>query len=187
DIGGLRAVLDTLPGVRKLEADYSKSRFEHELVSKKDYISEPKTDGYRSIHLVFKYKNRLAPDYDGLRLELQLRSKLQHAWATAVETMGTFLGQALKSRQGEAQWLKFFEVTGSAFAFLEDSPLVPGYEKLNQQDTFQLVAEADEELKVLEKLRGFTLAVDTIAQGKAGSYRGVRFRAKKGEHFSLFS
>ena len=52
---------------------------------------------------VLRYKNKLVPHHDDLRIEMQIRTKLQHIWATAVETMGTFLGQALKSRQGDQQ------------------------------------------------------------------------------------
>jgi hypothetical protein len=38
--------------------------------------------------------------YNDLKIEMQLRSQYQHAWATAVETVGTFIGQALKSSIG---------------------------------------------------------------------------------------
>jgi hypothetical protein len=68
----------------------------------------------------------MASTYNGLRIEMQLRSRLQHAWATAVETVGTFLRQALKSSQGEGAWLKFFALMGSALARREHTPLVPG-------------------------------------------------------------
>jgi putative GTP pyrophosphokinase len=171
DIGGLRAVVSSVAKVRELRETYRSTRFKHELVSEKDYIAVPKTDGYRSVHLVFRYCNDRAPEYNGLSLELQIRTKLQHAWATAVETMGTFLGQALKSRQGESTWLKFFEITGSAFAYLERSPLVPGYEHLTRQETYARVAEAERELGVLQKLRGFSIAVDAITKVKGrGNY-----------------
>lgn len=83
-------------------------------------------DGYRRIHLIYRYHNDKVPHYNGLQLELQLRTRLQHAWATAVETMGTFLGLALKSGQGEDQWRSFFEVAGAGIALLENSPAVPG-------------------------------------------------------------
>lgn len=174
DIGGLRAVVSNLSSVRALVKAYESSRFEHEIVRRNDYIAEPKGDGYRSVHIVYRYKNPGAPAYDGLHVELQIRTRLQHAWATAVETMGTFLGQALKSQQGEQKWLKFFSVAGAAFAHLEKSPLVPGYESLNQADTFARVAEADAELHVLEKLRGFSVAVDAITtERRPGSYHLV--------------
>ncbi len=45
-----------------------------------------------------------------LLIELQLRTRLQHEWATAVETMGTFLQSSLKSSQGPEEWLDFFSL-----------------------------------------------------------------------------
>lgn len=162
DIGGLRAILGTMRKVRQLEKLYRASKLQHELVSSKDYIAEPKADGYRGIHLIYRYRNPKAPFYDGLLLELQLRTRLQHAWATAVETMGTFLGQALKSGQGENQWRSFFAVSGSAIAHLERSPPVPGYEALSRFETFQQVAHSEAQLRVLEKLRGFSVAAEKI-------------------------
>lgn len=130
DIGGVRAILNSIDDVYRLADSYknksSKSRFAHELVNEYDYIQQPRSeDGYRSLHLIYRYKNVQYPGYDGLRLELQMRTKLQHTWATAVETMGTFLGQALKSRQGSREWIDFFAITSSAFAHLEKCPPSP--------------------------------------------------------------
>jgi ppGpp synthetase/RelA/SpoT-type nucleotidyltranferase len=136
DIGGLRAVVADLKKVKILRENYKSSRFEHELVGEKDYIQNPKTSGYRGIHLVYKYKNKSVDSYDGLHIELQFRTKLQHSWATAVETMGTFLNQALKSSEGPEEWLKFFSLTASAFAHLEESNAVPEYEDLSKEETF---------------------------------------------------
>jgi putative GTP pyrophosphokinase len=176
DIGGLRAIVDSIASVRKLEQKYRAPTpsFRHKLVSWKDYIANPKADGYRSVHLVYRYQNPQTPAYDGLLLELQLRSRLQHAWATAVETMGTFLGQALKSGYGDDKWRKFFEVSGAALALLEKSPPVPGYGGLNHAQTYAAVAKAESELRVLEKLSGFTIAADKIHKEKGqGSYHLV--------------
>ena len=143
---------------------YTNKRFNHELVYIDDYIEKPKADGYRSIHVVFRYKNSNAKMYEGLFVELQIRSRLQHAWATAVETMGTFLGQALKSREGEQRWLDFFAVAGSAFAYREKTALVPGYESLSMVDTNRAVVQAENELKVLDKLQGFAVAGEAISK-----------------------
>jgi hypothetical protein len=85
--------------------------------------------------------------------------------------MGTFLGQALKSGQGEGQWRSFFEVTGSAIAHLENSPPVPGYEVLSKNETFKRVADGEAQLRVLEKLRGFSVAAEKITTEKGqGSF-----------------
>ena len=101
DIGGLRAIVRSVAVVKTLELAYKNSRFKHTPGSSKNYLDSPKPDGYRGVHLIYRYQNPIATEYNGLSLELQLRTHLQHAWATAVETMGTFLGQALKSGQGE--------------------------------------------------------------------------------------
>lgn len=174
DIAGLRAVVGSIARVRKLDAAYRESTFKHELASSKDYISQPKSDGYRSIHLVYRYSNDHAPDYNGLLLELQLRTKLQHAWATGVETMSTFLGQALKSGQGERPWRRFFEIASAAFTFVEETAPVPGYEGLNRKEVLTSLSSAEAELHVLSKLQGFSIAANHITAEKgAGSYHLV--------------
>jgi len=94
DIGGVRAVVNSIKEVRALQSEYQDTkRFTHKLARENDYILDPKTDGYRGVHLVYKYnntlaRNGLAAQYKGLAIELQIRTKLQHTWATAVETMG---------------------------------------------------------------------------------------------------
>lgn len=174
DIGGLRAVVSSMSRVRKIEDEYRHASFKHRLVGSKDYINEPKLDGYRSIHLVYKYKNSRAPAYDGLCIELQIRTKLQHAWATAVETMGTFLGQALKSGQGDADWRQFFEKASAAIAVLERTAPVPGFESLSNKEIFQQVAESEADLRVLQKLQGFAIAADRITKESGqGAYHLV--------------
>jgi ppGpp synthetase/RelA/SpoT-type nucleotidyltranferase len=115
DIGGCRAVLASVSHVERLHKVYSLATAKNprrggEFVRQYDYISNPKPDGYRSVHLVYKFhsESRALRVYNGLRIELQLRSRLQHAWATAVETVDFFTGQALKSNIGDAEWKRFF-------------------------------------------------------------------------------
>lgn len=171
DIGGLRAVLSSISKVRQLEESYRNSRFKHKLVSVKDYINQPKSSGYRSIHLIYKYHNPRNSDYDGLLLELQLRTKLQHAWATAVETMGTFLNQALKASEGSDEWLEFFSLVGSAFAYLENTSPVQGYEHLTKEETYREVLRKSEILGIRDRLDAFTIAANQIHKEKgSGSY-----------------
>jgi putative GTP pyrophosphokinase len=174
DIGGLRAIVSNLDKVQQLSKNYKKSRFEHELVSEKDYIENPKDTGYRGIHLVYKYKNKTVNLYDGLHIELQIRTRLQHSWATAVETMGTFLDHALKSSEGPEEWLNFFALTGSAFAHYEGCNPVPGYENLSPHDTYKkMIAEA-KKLNVIDKLQAFSIAAHSISNDrKSGSYHIV--------------
>ncbi|HEY4487559.1 MAG TPA: RelA/SpoT domain-containing protein, partial [Candidatus Paceibacterota bacterium] len=136
DIGGVRAVVPSEKDVRKLVAEYKSSKFKHRLIREKDYISNPRReDGYRSYHLIYEYNNPKAPEYKGLALELQLRTKLQHSWATAVETVGFILNQALKSRHGDKEWLEFFATVSAAFAREEGTEPVPEFEKMSVEKT----------------------------------------------------
>lgn len=170
DIAGIRAILDSVDQVRELADQYRNSRrLEHELSRQDDYVANPRdADGYRSIHLIYKYRNVRAPDYDGLRLELQLRTKLQHTWATAVETMGTLLGQALKSRQGDQDWLDFFALVSSAFAHIEKTPRIPRFANLKKTPTFAEVALAEARINALDIMGGVSSAVSTISKRQSG-------------------
>jgi hypothetical protein len=132
DIGGCRAVLRNVKDVDHLVGLYKQSksknpRGRNELLREDDYIAAPKEDGYRGVHLIYRYYSESKQHhwYNDLKIEIQLRSRLQHIWATAVETVGTFTNQALKSDQGDKDWLRFFALMGSALALKERRPLVP--------------------------------------------------------------
>src|SRR5262249_6818660 len=136
DIGGLRAILTSVRRARSLEQKYRESAFEHELTNSKNYIDEPKEDGDRGIHLIYRYMNSRTPAYNGLSLELQIRTQRQHAWATAVETMGTFLGQALKAGQGDQEWREFFRKASASLALVEGTAPIPGFEGRSSAEVF---------------------------------------------------
>jgi len=171
DIGGLRAVVGSVKKVDELYKNYKETRFQHKLVNEKDYIKFPKKSGYRGIHLIYRNRNINAPEYDDLLIELQLRTQKQHAWATAVETMGIFLNRALKSSEGPDDWLRFFALTGSAFAHLENNNPVPGFEELSRKETYKAVAEKSNELNVQERLKTLGLAITHIfLNPKRGTY-----------------
>lgn len=186
DIGGLRAVVNTSKNVRELRTTYDKSLssrlFKHELVDEDDYISYPKDSGYRSLHLIYRYHNDKVTDYNGLLIELQVRTQLQHTWATAVETMGTFLDHALKSSEGPEEWLNFFSLSGSAFARLENAKPVPGYETLSKVETFERVEANAIKLDVRQRLNAFSVAANAISKNKQrGSYHLIVLNAEKKE------
>jgi len=162
DIGGLRAVVTTLNQLKRLHKNYKETNFTHSLVAEFDYVQNPKPSGYRSIHFVYKYKLRNPSPYDGLLIELQARTKLQHAWATAVETVGTFLEHSLKSSEGPEAWLNYFSLVSSAFAHLEGTPLVPGYEHLGKIETYKAASSESARIGIRDMLIGYSSAVNAI-------------------------
>lgn len=162
DIGGLRAIVPSIKDVYRLLKAYEQTKFQHQLKNSKDYIYQPKPSGYRSLHLVYQYRNVNAPEYNGLMVELQFRTRLQHTWATAVETVGTFINHSLKSSQGPDEWLKFFELVGNAFAHLEGTNSVPGYESMSKKETYAKVKYEANRLNILETLNAFRLTVKNV-------------------------
>lgn len=122
DIGGCRAVVNDVDDIEKLSQSLKESRMKHVLKREFDYIKNPKASGYRGIHLIYRYNSDRNEIYNKMQIEIQIRSVIQHAWATAVETVGTFLKSSLKASQGPDDWLDFFGFASSAFSRLEGTP-----------------------------------------------------------------
>lgn len=87
DIGGCRVVIEpnSLEVLYKF-ADYVASRNRECKVI--DYVSQPRSSGYRGIHLEIMRH--------GLPIEVQLRTPLMHSWAETVEAFSDVLGQNYK-------------------------------------------------------------------------------------------
>lgn len=152
DVGGCRSVLSNLQKLNELIELYEKSRgLKHKLSNKKDYIKNPKPDGYRSFHFVYKYYSDKSKVYDGLLIEIQVRTNLQHYWATAVETVDHFTRQAIKSNEGEKEWMDFFRLVSSAFANMENTPTIPNTPTDKDELRKQVQALA-KQLKVVKKM-----------------------------------
>lgn len=171
DLGGCRAIFREVASVSHARDYYlEESSIKHKLASIDDYIEEPKGSGYRGVHLVYRYisdKNKTA--YNGLKIEMQLRSQFQHAWATAVETVGMFSGQALKSSLGDEQWKRFFSLMGSAIALRERSPLVPETPKV-AKDLREEIKHYANTLKVAERLTGYMTAMHNISSAAQDAF-----------------
>ncbi len=161
DVAGCRAVMSNVALARKLYKEgYTQGDLKHKKINEKDYISYPKEDGYRSIHLIYRYKSnkRGKKDYNGLLIEIQIRSKLQHLWATAIETVDFFTRQAIKSNEGQKEWMDFFRLVSSAFAIIEKTPLVPNT-PLNKKELYSQIKKKEKELEVIKIMEGWEQAV----------------------------
>jgi len=168
DIGGCRVVVRDLEALRALEQEYSRGTG-HSKKSSKDYISTPKPSGYRGIHLIYAFKGRDASEHDGLKVEIQLRTKLQHIWATAVEAAGTFTNQALKSSQGSADWRRFFALVSSWFAHIEGTPQAPGL-PIDLSELRQEIVDLASTLHVVGVLNAYSSTLQGLAHLRRGKY-----------------
>jgi len=176
DIGGCRAVLKTMELSTKLiDKYYLKGELKHKRVRIKDYVKTPKEDGYRSVHLIYRYfsdKNKDA--YNGLLIEVQIRSKIQHLWATAIETVDFFTRQAIKSNQGQKEWLDFFKLVSSAFAMVENCPAVPNTLQ-NEKELFLEIKRIEKELNVIKSLEHWTKIIKVIQEKKVKQSKHAEF------------
>jgi len=180
DIAGLRAIVKNVSQVRALERDYKNSIFKHILKDNKDYIQVPAQSGYRGVHLVYQYVNANNIESNGLRIELQIRTKIQHIWAAAVETMGTFLEYSLKSSQGPTNWLEYFALVSAGFSILEGCPIPERFESLNPKKIFKKIVEDSLILNIDEKLSAFTVAAERIFQtGVNSKYNLIALNIEK--------
>ena len=129
DIGGCRAIMRSMHGLRRLVHEYESRPLAHQFKNGKDYVESPKSDGYRGIHRIYYFAQttEASRPYAEARLqvELQFRTRLQHVWATAVEVAGIFRREALKANQGDPDWKRFFALVATQFAREEKCPLVP--------------------------------------------------------------
>lgn len=164
DISGCRSIVSTVRDVEQLAIRISNSRTKHILHKTDNYIDHPKDSGYRGIHLIYKY-NGDKTEYQDYFVEIQLRSKIQHAWATALEIVDTFTKQALKSSRGNQDWLNFFIYAAAQFAKLERRPIgaIP-----EGADSHSELMRLEKKLNVVARLNAFAVSADHIMQKQDG-------------------
>lgn len=167
DLGGCRAILSSVDKIGDLRHIYQQSRDRHELATEKDYIATPQESGYRGVHLIYRYNSDRSQDYNGHRIEIQMRTKIQHAWATAVEVAGIYVRTPLKSSIGPEQWLQFFRYSSSAFSIMESSPRL--HSRTSESNVIARLKEKDQAIDARRKLRSFTGAHESISKRRRKS------------------
>ena len=81
DVAGVRVVCSFLEDVYLL-ADAFLNQDDITLIEKKDYIANPKPNGYRSLHLIVSVPIFLANEKRMMRVEIQLRTIAMDFWAS---------------------------------------------------------------------------------------------------------
>ncbi|WP_278673060.1 RelA/SpoT domain-containing protein [Alistipes indistinctus] len=115
DIGGLRVIVDQNSDVDKLiEYITSKLKQQTSIVVKRivDYREKGRDDsGYRAAHIVM--------ERDGVFLELQIRSRIQHYWAELIERTSVIYGYVIKELEGDRRVINYFKDLSNLFYLIE--------------------------------------------------------------------
>ncbi len=81
DIGGIRVICPFIEDIYTV-ADMLMRQDDLTLIEKKDYIANPKPNGYRSLHLILEVPIFLAERTQPVRIELQIRTIAMDFWAS---------------------------------------------------------------------------------------------------------
>jgi len=170
DMGGCRAVVDTIESVAKLTEQFREISPKLDDPREYNYITHPKPDGYRSVHFVVKYrpKSKAYQRLPSRRIEIQIRSALQHKWATALETIDLFTEQTLKTGGGQYSWKRFFILTSSLFAMKENCPVVPGSID-SDEALLQEIRGLWKGIRIREQFDGWITAARTLIPQEHGT------------------
>lgn len=122
DLGGCRLIFPSLAKLNEFRSYFEKtSRARHVLShdpTKYDYIASPKQTGYRGVHYVYNYvsSSSVRSELSGLKIEVQLRTAVQHAWATAVEIADLVSDTRTKFEDGSGLYGQFFRLSSELLA-----------------------------------------------------------------------
>ena len=160
DLGGCRVIVDTIDQVYESVNNYKNSRIRHILKKQNDYIKDPKNSGYRSYHMIYQFQSDKSEIYNkNILIEIQFRTKLQHIWATALETMSIYTKSQLKASIGDQDILRFFVLVSSIFAKIENMPICPDTQD-NQELLIKEIREIDRKIKIISKLSALSVIIN---------------------------
>lgn len=159
DIAGLRVVFNDLTDLNKMRNVFEQNIKNYKYIRTNDYIDEPKPSGYRSIHFIYHLRSD-DPIYDNLKFELQIRTKLQHTWATALETVDIHTKGTLKSGYGSEDWKNFFKLVSALFSYKEGTKLLEEYRHLSVADVMKQYYIHNKEKQTLALIKAFKKTVE---------------------------
>lgn len=157
DVAGCRPIFRRLQDLYSFREVFHRARFNHRRrndLDKYDYVQEPKPTGYRGVHDVYEYdvNSEVGKGLAGLYVEIQYRTLVQHAWATAVEVIGFVTESQPKFQQGDLRYERAMALASEILARAHENSKGPFPDLADRELVKQFLA-LDRELRLLQMLR----------------------------------
>ena len=165
DIGGCRAIFPNIDSLnqakqRLLETIEREARVRIKDID--DYITEPKPNdcGYRSLHIIYQYNHSSGKNFN---IEAQLRTRLQHLWATTVEIIDILEQTKIKTHSHspdsdktvlQVKWEELLFIMSQYIADAERAIILSSCEK---KAMAQRLSEINNSINAVTKLQTFQI------------------------------
>jgi putative GTP pyrophosphokinase len=162
DVAGCRLIFKDIAELVEFRAIFHRARFKHKRrndLDKYDYIKKPKQTGYRGVHDVYEYdvNSEVGKQLAGLNVEIQYRTLVQHAWATAVEVIGFITESQPKFQKGDRRYEHAMALASEILARAQESLMGP-FPDMADRDLVASFLKLDKDLGLLRTLRGLSAA-----------------------------
>lgn len=152
DIAGVRVIVRDMDQFVEIEGQIQKWPGLNRI---KNYIDSPKPDGYRGKHFIFKKGSSF--------VEVQLRTQIQHIWATSIETVDVFRGSSMKTGGDQTYWREFFRQASSTLALVEGTKPLEDFSGKNLNEMCHMLKNAAEEHSILRSLETIDISSQVYA------------------------
>ena len=168
DIAGCRLIFNNISELRAFRRQFHEAKFNHKRKNdndKYDYIKNPKKSGYRGIHDVYEYdvNSESGKDLKGLYVEIQYRTKIQHAWATAVEVVGYLTISQPKFQTGDTRYHEAMALASEILSRAHEGLKGP-LPELGDLDVVSRFNTLDADLNILMTLKGLNAADASVGK-----------------------
>ncbi|MDO9553385.1 RelA/SpoT domain-containing protein [Rhodonellum sp.] len=165
DVAGCRLIFSNTEDMYRFREKLHAARFSHRRkndVDKYDYIKNPKRTGYRGIHDVYSYnvKSEVGKGLQGLLIEVQYRTLIQHAWATAVEIIGIITENQPKFERGDKRYERAMVLASEILSRTFENSTGPCPE-LNNKELVSEFISIDSEIHLIRTLKSLNAAPNT--------------------------
>lgn len=170
DIAGCRLIFKNIKDLNEFRETFHKARFNHKRKNDPDkynYINQPKNTGYRGIHDIYEYdvNSDVGKDLAGLYIEIQYRTVVQHAWATAVEVVGFITESQPKFQKGDRRYEDAMAYASEILARAYERSHGP-FPNLTDRQVVREFLALDRQLSLMNTLRGLNAADKAVTENK---------------------